>query len=150
MSFRADLALYDETGRLAAVVEVKNRSGTSRKWAAQTRRNMLAHGTQGESSFFLLVTPDRFYVWKDAGSKPVETMPMYVANAEQLFAPYFTNAKIDPGHVTGHAFEFLVGAWLSDLTRSGFPASTSAWGWLEESGFRTAALNGRVEYEAAV
>jgi len=44
MSSSADLALYDRNGQLTAVAEVKNKLGTSREWATQLRRNILAHG----------------------------------------------------------------------------------------------------------
>ena len=43
MYARADLALYNSHGRLTGIVEIKNKMGTSREWAARTRRNMLAH-----------------------------------------------------------------------------------------------------------
>ena len=117
MSFRADLALYDKNGRLTAVAEVMNRLGTSPTWAARTRRNLLAHGSYQESDFFLLATPERLYVWKDAGTTPVERLPTYDADSRHLFAPYFRNAGIDPHEVSGQAFELLVASWLSDLTR---------------------------------
>lgn len=150
MSFRADLALYDKNGRLTAVAEVWNRSGTSPTWAAKTRRNLLAHGNYRESDFFLLVTPDRLYVWKDAGTTPVERLPTYEADSRHLFAPYFRSAGIDPQEVSGQAFELLVASWLSDLTRwpdsrdeSGFEQS-----WMDTSGFRTAVRAGHIEYEA--
>ena len=150
MSFRADLALYDRDGRLTAVAEVKNRLGTSRRWAAQTRRNILAHGSLGQSDYFLLVTPDRIYLWKDAGAEPDEVLPNYEGNLEPSFAPYFDKARIDPGRVTGQAFEMLVAAWLSDLTRASSGDPDSGQDWLEESGLRAAARDGHVEHEAVV
>ena len=150
MSFQADLALYDRAGRLTAVAEVKNSLGTSRKWAAQTRRNILAHGALGQSDYFLLVTPDRIYLWKDAGVEPREVLPNYEGNPGPSFAPYFDKARIDPGRVTGPAFEMLVAAWLSDLTRVPAGDSDAVQDWLEESGLRAAARDGRVEHEAVV
>ena len=47
MSARADLALYSSHGQLTAIVEIKSKMGTSRDWAAKTRRNILAHGDIG-------------------------------------------------------------------------------------------------------
>ena len=83
----ADLALYDRSGRLAAVAEVKSRFGTSREWAAQTRRNILAHGAPSDADFFLLVTPDRLYLWKDAGTDPIGVPPTFEADTQPEFAP---------------------------------------------------------------
>lgn len=150
MALCADLALYDGSGRLTAIVEVKNRFGTSAEWAARTRRNILAHGGRWRSDFFLLITPDRLYVWKDAGGDPVERLPKYEADLGPIFAPYFENADLDPRKVSGQAFELLVAAWLSDLTRSSSRPKDREHqqDWLDESGFGTAVRDGRIEYEA--
>ena len=150
MPLRADLALYDGNGRLTAVAEIKNISGTSPRWAAQTRRNILAHGDHWEADFFLLITPDRLYVWKDAGVASIEQPPTYEADAARLLAPYFKNADIDPHEVSGQAFELVVASWLSDLTRSstGLNERAHETDWLDESGFLAAVQAGRIEYEA--
>ena len=146
----ADLALYDRSGRLTAVAEIKNRFGTSREWAAQTRRNILAHGGSCNADFFLLVTPDRLYLWKDAGTAPVRIPPTYEADTQSEFAPYFQRAGLDPRHVSGHAFDLLVAAWLADVTRSEGTAEKFAGdrSWLARSGFHTAIKDGRIEFEA--
>ncbi|MDE0364797.1 MAG: hypothetical protein OXP09_04420 [Gammaproteobacteria bacterium] len=113
------------------------------------RRNIVAHGAPLDSDYFLLVTPDRLYLWQDAGSDPAELPPTFVADTEPAFAPYFKNAGIDARKISGEAFEFLVAAWLSDLTRLPEADAKSASGpaWLEESGFRAAVQDGRIEYE---
>ena len=147
----ADFALYDHSGRLAAVVELKNKLGTSREWAAQTRRNILAHGSPYNADFFLLITPDRLYIWKGADPDPGQVvLPTFETDTRQELAPYFESAKVDPLQVTSHAFELLVAAWLGDMIR---PVGTTDrypddHGWLAKSGFRTAIQDGRVEYEA--
>lgn len=151
MSLRADLLLYNSGGRLTALAEVKNRTGTSGMWAAKTRRNLLAHGLGCGSDYFLLITPDRLYAWKDAGNNSGEVLPTYEADTGPTFAPYFNQAGIVPNRTSGQAFELVVAAWLSDVMRcADKPDENSAErGWLEESGFRDAVQNGRVEYEAA-
>ena len=148
MSLRADLSLYDADGRLAAIAEVKNRVGTSGEWAAKTRRNLLAHGLGGGSGFFLLVTPDRLYVWKDAGDEPIEVPPTYEEDITRTFAHYFNSAGLAAKQISGAAFELVVAAWLADLTRKTKPAHRVNQEWLEQSGFRTAVQDGRVELDA--
>ena len=152
MSARADLALYSSHGRLAAIVEVKSKVGTSSEWAAQTRRNMLAHGDFGVAAFFLLVTPDRLYLWKDAGTDPVPVSPTYEADMTTEFAPYFQSVDVRPEEVSGHAFELVVGAWLGDVMRSARRTGedTDTLRRLIDSGLRTAVKDGRIEYEAVV
>ena len=148
MALRADLSLYDANGRLTALAEVKNRTGTSGQWAAKTRRNLLAHGYGWGTGFFLLVTPDRLYAWKDAGDDPVEVPPMYESDIATTFATYLNDAGLPPGQVSGPAFELVVAAWLGDLMRSSAAAENADQTWLDESGFREAVKNGHVELEA--
>ena len=146
----ADLALYDRGGRLTAVAEVKNKYGTCKEWAAKTRRNMLAHGSSCNADYFLIVTPDRLYLWKDAGIDPDPIPPAFEADTQSEFAPYFERAGLDPRHVSGHAFELLVSAWLGDVIRSEGAAEKFAGdrSWLAASGFHTAVKDGRVKFEA--
>ena len=152
MLTRTDLALYDRSGRLTAVAEIKNKLGTSGEWAAQTRRNILARGGPPcHADYFLLVTPDRLYLWKGAGTGPAQVVPPTVeADTRQEFAPYFESAGVDPQQISGHAFELLVAAWLGDITRSVGTTDklSDDQSWLARSGFRTAIRDGRVEYEA--
>ena len=150
MLVASDLALYDRRGRLAAVAEIKNRLGTSHEWAARTRRNILAHGGTCYAEFFLLVTPDRLYLWKDAGTEPAGVPPDYVADTQSEFEPYFARAGVDPRNVSGAAFELLVGAWLGDVIRSDGAAErdTEDQNWLVTSGFRAAVKDGRIRFEA--
>jgi len=147
----ADLALYDRNGQLTAVAEVKNKLGTSREWATQLRRNILAHGRPYNVDFFLLVTPDRLYLWKNAGPTPLLIRPTYETDAQPIFAPYFERAGVDPHHVSGHAFALIVAAWLSDLVRAEEPLEQlNEQKWLVESGFLTAVRDGRIAYEVTV
>ena len=144
------LALYDRGGRLTAVAEIKNRHGTSREWAAQTRRNILARGSSCYADYFLLVTPDRLYPWKDAGTDPVRIPPTFEADTQSEFSPYFEKAGLDPHHVSGNAFELLLSTWSGDVIRSEGAAGKFAGNrnWLARSGFHTAVRDGRVEFEA--
>lgn len=151
MKARPDIVLYDREGQLTTLVEVKNKPGTSRDWAAKLRRNMLAHGDIRMGDYFLLMTPDRLYLWKDAGGKPVPVEPTYEIDASPLLRPYFSGARVDPATVSGEAFELIVASWLADLTRSLAPSEppASEEGWLAESGFLRAVQEGRVEHQAA-
>jgi hypothetical protein len=152
MSARADLALYSSHGQLTAIVEIKSKMGTSRDWAAKTRRNILAHGDIGGADFFLLVTPDRLYMWKHAGTAPVPLTPTHEADTTTELAPYFESVGLNPEEVSGHAFELVVGAWLGDVMRSERRTgeNTDTLRRLVESGLRTAVKDGRLEYEAVV
>jgi hypothetical protein len=84
MSVCADFALYDRNGGLIAVAEVKNKSGTSCEWTAKLRRNMLAHGGFHRTDFFLLVTSDKLYLWKGAGTEPAIVQPAFEVDARPI------------------------------------------------------------------
>lgn len=94
MSF-PDLTLKDPFGQLKAVFVVKSLCGTSREWAAEMRRNILAHGGFPKTEFFGLVMPDRIYLWKDAGVEPLVVPPSHEIDTRSIFEPYFSRAGID-------------------------------------------------------
>jgi hypothetical protein len=147
----ADLAIYNRDGQLTGIVEIKNKLGTSREWAAKLRRNILAHGGFRNIDFFLLVTPDHLYLWKSAGVEPKAVRPTYEIDARPVLEPYFKRAAVDPSTISGGAFELVVAAWLADLVRSKRTSEKlgEERSWLVESGLLAAIRNGRVAYEAA-
>ena len=151
MNTRANLALYAHNGQLTVVVEIKNKLGTSRKWATQTRRNILAYGGSFNVDYFLIVTPDRLYMWKNAGTELARIPPTYEADMESEFALYFETAGLDSSHVSGYVFELLVATWLSDVARSEKATKEFAndRSWLNKSGFQAAVKDGRIEFEVA-
>lgn len=146
-----DLILYRQDGRPVAVAEVKMKLGTSPEWAAQLRRNVLAHGGFRPAEFFLLVTPEWIYLWRDAGTEPVAVPPTFVIDARPLLKPYFDAAKVAAHQIDGHAFELVVGAWLADLTRTDATTldPTTAPDGLIQSRLLSAINNGRVEFQVA-
>ena len=149
MSNHADLAVYNRHRRLTAMVEVKSKLGTTREWAARTRRNIFAHGLFVDADFFLLVTPDRLYVWTGSDTSSAPTLPTYTIDTQTHFQPYFRRAHVDPKRVSGHAFELIVSTWLSELTRNGDNTNDSDDPtWLTQSGLRNALVGGRVEHQA--
>ena len=116
MSIPMDLAIYDSGGQLAAVVEVKAKRGTSRTWAAEFRRNLLTHGGNYRPIYFLIVTPDRIYLWKNAGTIPQILDPDYEIDARLIFKPYLDAAHLGEDRISGGAFEIIVMSWLNRLT----------------------------------
>lgn len=115
----ADLVVCNPKNEIVLIVESKNRIGTSSTWAAETRRNMFAHGTTPNSPYFLLALPDRFYLWKDAGNTPDLVLPSYEIDARPFLQPYFEKAHLSPNEVGYYSFELLISAWMNELINWG-------------------------------
>ena len=152
MSIQFDYTIYDSGGQLAAVVEVKSTQGTSVEWAAEFRRNLLSHGGESRPTFFLIVTPDCIYIWKNAGIIPRIVAPDFAVDARPVFQPYFDAARLDASRVGGFAFEMIVSSWLTNLALVRDPVAElpSHERVFIESGFVDAIRRGKVEHEVAV
>jgi hypothetical protein len=151
---RADLALYDRYRQLVALVEVKSRPGTSKDWAAKFRRNILSHGDLGPIRYFLIVTPDWLFLWKQAERKPdgePDGEPDYAIDVRSFLRPYLVGADPSEELLPGPAFELVVGSWLADLmsSRERSPGGAEARTQLVESGLVDAIEGGRVKYDLA-
>ena len=114
-----DLVAYDKEGRIVLLAEAKSRRGTSENWAAQLRRNMLAHGTLPGTKLFLIATPERMYLWKHQPAGKPEAPPEFTADAQKVLEPYFEKLCQEPSEIGPEAFEFLVLTWLIDIARAG-------------------------------
>jgi hypothetical protein len=151
MATRPDFVLYDRHGRLAAIVEVKAKRGTSNSWAAEFRRNLLAHEAFRQAPYFLLVTPEKLYLWRESsrisGAESSPVPPDYELDAKSLFRRYLERAGLKPEDVSGQAFELIVMSWLGDLILQ-LPDVLREPD-LEDSGLPQAAKDGRIAYPAA-
>jgi hypothetical protein len=147
MATQPDFFLYDRIGRLAAVIEVSAKRGTSSEWAAEFRRNILAHFEAFRGApLFLLVTPDRLYLWRDAPtdlydeSPPVP--PDYEVDGGLLFSRYLKETSRKLKEISRPTFELIVMSWLGDLIRQ--TPGVLGIQELEGSGLSQAAKNGRI------
>jgi len=147
-----DFVLHSRDQRLTTLVEVKAKSNTSSSWAAQLRRNRLAHGHPSRhGDYLLLATRDKLYLWKGASDDPTPFQPSFEADARPLFAPYFERAGVRAETARPEAFELVVAAWLGDLVRAAEPREKLAaeQPWLVDSGFLDAVVDGQIEYATA-
>jgi hypothetical protein len=150
MTTRADLVTYDKDGQLALVVEVKNKTGTSSVWAANMRRNILAHGLLPNMKFFLLALPDRFYLWRSPNNTPEIRQPDYEIDSTLFLEPYYKQLGLLPSGLGGASFELVIASWVSQLTQIDRTSIPQGLEWLEESGLFDVLVGGRVVSEAAI
>jgi hypothetical protein len=146
-----DLAVYDREGQLILIVEFKSKLDTSSEWAAKFRRNILAHGDFPKVPYFLMVFPDKFYLWTDKEARLDESEPTYVIDASSIFQPYFENAGIkSEQQISGESLEIIFSSWLTSILYSPEvpnPADESQ-RWLIDSGLYAAIAGGSLHFEA--
>jgi len=146
---RYDLAAYDRLGQLVLAVEVKAVSSTDAEWASSFREFLFDEAGYPRPPFFLLATPDRFYLW-DCRSGPEQTPKMWEFDAGPLLAPYFQGTGISADRIHGEAFELMVSTWLADLMRPWQASPGDGEQCLRESGLIETLRGGTLAYESAV
>jgi len=140
---RPDIVVYSKYDKLQLVIEVKKKSGSTSEWAANIRRNLLAHTLIQPSPFFLLVSPNHLYLWKNATSVDVSP-PDYEANTDEVLSQYTEQPDLNLDDISEYSLEMLVTSWLNDLTR---PEPTrkmngTNFDWVYESGLYEAIKDG--------
>jgi hypothetical protein len=150
MSTRWDLTAYNRDNQLVLVVEVKSKLGATPQWAAQLRRNILAHGTFPNAPYFLMVFPDRFYLWKNTKSNHELIEPTYVIDARPILQPYFEQAGIIADQVSGQSLELIVASWLGEVMHKTSDELAASQQWLIDSGLYGAIVGGSLDHEVVV
>lgn len=154
--YYTDMAVYGKDRDLQLLVEIKNKRGASKMWAAKMRRNMYAHGLLPAARFFLLALPDKFYLWKDIGLSTDLIEPNYEINPEPFLKPYYPKtytSKLESSHyyISSEGFELIVSAWLHQiLTVQSVDFIPPTMDWLVSSGLFDAIHHGEIKLEELV
>jgi hypothetical protein len=140
-----DLSVHDQNDQLILVVEVKAILNTSPEWAAKLRRNIFAHGTFPEAPFFLIVCPDKLYLWTNALIQKDQVLPNYVIDASQIFQPYFDRVEVTPTNI-GQNLELIVSSWLGEIIygENAVTIMDESQRWLIDSGLYEALHGGEI------
>ncbi|MEB3355954.1 MAG: hypothetical protein VKK04_04455 [Synechococcales bacterium] len=146
-----DLSVNNRSGQLTLAVEVKRKTDVTPEWAARLRRNILAHGTLPKAPYFLMVFPDKLYLWAGADAAQDQSQPTYTIDASPILQPYFERAGVAPDQISGESFELIVESWLSEIVHANQRPEGigDTQQWLLESGLYAALAGGEVEHEAA-
>jgi hypothetical protein len=148
-AWQADFAVFNQDGQLAAVAEAKRKSDAGPAWATAWFRNYLAHQQSSAPPFVLLATPAKLYLWKRP-SEAASPQPTAIADARPIFSPYLHRSKLDPAHLSGRTFEFIVGVWLNDLSQHLWqPSAPEEVSAFVDTGLLEAVGNGRVVADMA-
>jgi len=147
-----DLAVDNRNGQLALVVEVKRKINVSSAWAAELRCNLLANGTFPQIPYFLMVFPDKFYLWSNAEAHQEQSEPTYTIDASPILQPYLERAGVTSDQVSGDSLELIVASWLGEIIHSDklLENIDTSQQWLIDSGLYAALVGGKFEQGVAV
>lgn len=140
-----DLLVTNRKQQPVLAVEIKKNVGVTTEWAIKLRRNLLTHGFYYTSPFFLLVTPDKFFLWKNQPANFDLIKPDYIIDAKPILEKYILSTGLTIDEINSREFELIVSAWIGDLLSiqdlEDFPD------WMTESGLAEAMKEGFYEQE---
>ena len=151
MRWPSDIVVYDRHRNLRLLVEVKALREVTAELAAQYRRNLLAHDMISSNPYFLIATPQFFYLWPE-GCSQLESSPAWQVAAADVLGPAMVPEGMTLENLSHYGLEMLVTSWLYELI-DGAPLPeppSPGWQWLVESGLYRAVRGGSVAIEAAV
>lgn len=139
---RADLLVTSEDGQPQLVVETKRKPGDTAALVAAAHAQFKS---LAQSCFFLLVTPDKFWLWA-----PSAEAPAYEGNTAALLERYINLDKIPLNSLEGREFVLVVYSWLGSVifkpadVLSKLPAQR----WLVDTGLHPLIYRGYIQLEA--
>jgi hypothetical protein len=148
----ADITVLNRSGDIVLIVEIKVRTGTDAIWASRIHHDLLAHQTLPHSiQYFLLATPDTFYLWKDMAHKKGIDTPGYIINPSSVLKPYFEKINRAPESLGHDSFEMIVSSWLMEVLIADTPSLLTGYdpGFVE-SGLIDAIIGGKLGREVPV
>lgn len=144
---RPDILIIDRDGNPAVAVEVKNREHLSPDIARVLRRNLVVHGYTLSTPFFLLLSQDNGYLWKNATTQQIDISPDYQFPLDNVISRYL---KSEPKRrLSGEELELLIVQWLIGITLEHLEPSQEPDSTLVSAGLDTAIRGGQVIAEAA-
>ena len=144
-----DFLVDSRDGELVLAVEIKRKTNVSPEWASEFRRNILSEGNLPKAPYFLMVFPDKFYLWSDTNNQDREEPTLIDANP--ILQPYFERAGLTAENISHQSLELIISSWLGEITHSNslHRNMENSQQWLFKSGLYDALVGGKFEYEAA-
>jgi hypothetical protein len=107
-----DLAVLDHFQRLILTVEAKKKFGATEKWATELRKDFVINGFYPISTYFLLATPEKFFLWTKENNTFDETLPDFVADATKILQSHLDELGFNIRQIGSRTFENVVAHWL--------------------------------------
>lgn len=144
LDLRPDIMILDHQGQPIATVEVSGRERLSPELATTLRRNMIAHGFVPITRYFLFITQDVGYVWKDAAPGHLDLPPDSQFALTSVIDHYL---GASPKRHLGEAeLQLVLAQWLILLTLGQADLTQEPARVLAQVGFDEAIRGGRIEF----
>jgi hypothetical protein len=113
-TFQPSLVIEDPNEHPIAVVEAKSLSDMQLDNAVEIRRSMLERGLPAHVPYFLLVSQDVGFLWKDDSSLNADSLPSYEFPMYNVIARYTLRQPDE--RLYKEELELLVLHWLTNLS----------------------------------
>ncbi len=147
MAERTDIFIERSNGLPIAAIEVKNSQGLTPEKATALRQSLLSYGLARRAPFFLLISQDYGFLWKEPASEVFDAPPTSVFPMTAVIARYFPELPAGE-RLRGSELELLVQQWLIDLAEKSREAVDEPEKILADSGFLSAIRGATVMAEA--
>jgi len=110
---KPDILIRDDQGYPLAVVEIDNMQDLTRDEARELRHNLIDYGIPSRVPYFLILSQDVGFLWKESKPENLDTPPDYEFPMNNVMSRYW---KRNPKErLYGVVFEYIVLQWLTDL-----------------------------------
>ena len=110
---RPDILIRDPEGDTIAVIEVKNLPNLTRDVATELRHNLIEYGVPARVPYFLLLSQDVGFLWKEAKETDLDAPPTYEFPMNKVVSRYFKEDSEQ--RLYESILELLVFQWLNEL-----------------------------------
>ncbi len=145
-TFRPDLLIEDDEGKPIAIVEVQSRQNLDRESAVEIRRNMLTRGLPSDIPYFLLLSQDVGYLWKETNPMEAAAPPSYEFPMDKVITRYL-NSNSDQ-RLYKSVLELVILQWLTNLSSKQMPSKDEPESTLSLAGFNDSIKDAMVLIEA--
>ncbi|MDB5246972.1 MAG: hypothetical protein JWQ40_1366 [Segetibacter sp.] len=118
MTQYADILVYNRNRQPVVIIEAKSKFNTTKEWAGQMRRNMLAHNLLPSAPYFILALPDVFYFWEVKSFSFDTVNPTLQIDPKPFLEPLANIINVSLDRISGQRFELIIATWLNNVLAS--------------------------------
>ena len=139
-----DFIVTGVDGRPIVLGEIRRETDVDERWANEYRQNLSAMGPVHQAEYFMLVCPDRTFLWNDAWN--LERKPICEISTASYLEPILDAAGYTLADANESLLQFAVREWLGTLIDpKSSDLSEAETKWIREIGLDQAIKGGSVE-----